>query len=226
MNAKTREIAQREWDRRPEEESRWYTRYLTFQNLGPNRTLAAAEARSSGKPEGRSPSGAWKRAASAFSWSKRAVAWDLHIAERETESMEELRRRQHLVALKVSVGFVEMVERYVATEDQETLAKIEALAGKGKAISLVQEILNAIAAEDGRSKGIGCEKAKVKTILFETEGVIGDEPDELQAPSLAIDPITEVLGLKFVDFFEDGIGGAAKQQPQAKVIALQTEVSQ
>jgi hypothetical protein len=95
------------WDRLPEEPATMFSRFLCYLHLGPTRSLEAAYRAWHGAQqgtEGHNPpaasSGAWRRAAKAFKWRERALAFDL--ANMEAGGLEAL------------VAFSETISRAIA----------------------------------------------------------------------------------------------------------------
>jgi hypothetical protein len=68
------------WERYPEENARWYGRFLLYRDLGPSRTLLGAvtaeKAQKSPKKPNKNVPGAWKDACEQWNWKGRAEAWD------------------------------------------------------------------------------------------------------------------------------------------------------
>jgi uncharacterized protein YbjT (DUF2867 family) len=68
------------WEQCEGEPDAAYVRFLVFRNLGPTRTLTAAQATYRGATErngSQAPSGTWTNESAAWSWVQRADAWDV-----------------------------------------------------------------------------------------------------------------------------------------------------
>lgn len=66
------------WDQQPDEPPEAYARFLIYRNLGPARTLTAAERLHGGTGKRKKTiAGHWCDESARFGWVRRAVAWDV-----------------------------------------------------------------------------------------------------------------------------------------------------
>ena len=89
------------WERYPDEPSFWYQRFLTYRDIGPQRTLSRAYRNwlqdvehkeiLPGEPAPALPAD-WRRFSYVWDWKSRAQAWDDYNFQREAHIREELYR--------------------------------------------------------------------------------------------------------------------------------------
>jgi hypothetical protein len=83
----------KEWNRLQQEPGNWYSRFLIFRDMGPERTLLGAvhKAEKSRKKQSTRVPGAWNDASDKYQWKARAEAWDKHLQEEQEQRAAVLR---------------------------------------------------------------------------------------------------------------------------------------
>lgn len=83
------------WDKRPDETSKAYDAFVTYRDLGPKRSIAAAYRQQPSKENAPNTGGIWLTWSSRHSWVARAQAYDQYLdrmkrLERERQQLEEI----------------------------------------------------------------------------------------------------------------------------------------
>jgi hypothetical protein len=110
---------ERAWDQLPSEPPSWYSKFLIFRDLGPDRSIRECFlecTRLSGK-EKASMSSAWSRRSIEFKWIERALAWDKHLSDRRQRDIERLWNDRGLSIIDNLLSVVDAVSASINMDD-------------------------------------------------------------------------------------------------------------
>lgn len=103
-DSKNDENLQQPWAQLPGESTRWYGRFLTYRDLGSNRTFIRAFNADRAKDE-KGPknclSQAYGDASREFRWAERAEAYDTFLREEQAKEAAELRKQEQSMFLEL-----------------------------------------------------------------------------------------------------------------------------
>lgn len=83
------------WEQQEGEPNDWYVKFDAFRLLGPNRSLTGAYNKlrhDEGKPKAKSSPPTWRKAANAWNWEARALAWDQRDVGRIEQEQDDRKR--------------------------------------------------------------------------------------------------------------------------------------
>lgn len=173
-------------DRIAGEPADWYSRFVLYRDMGPQRTklgavhLAEAKAVEEGrKKQSKRVPGAWNAAIARWKWEERATAYDAEQQRRLEQKLAEDRDN----ALNTGLG--QMHERVKAIKEMEALVRGEIIASS-LAATLLQESLEGEEGDDDaereRERGTSNEKRRKRrkmlgisaTLLEQWRGLLDD----------------------------------------------------
>ena len=137
MNAPKGEVADRQaWEQREGEGDGDYGKFLVFMGLGPTRSLATAEAASTGKSKKAQPGGGWRKLAAQHDWARRAEQFDLMVSKKVAGDMIDKRQAFTEGYLKSLNHAVDMINSCFEDGDIEKFRKLAPrvmmMLGKGR----------------------------------------------------------------------------------------------